>query len=203
MAYLLGVSTSREGQLLDGILHLPVLPPVVVGYSLGAGSSGAAGTMAARAVDGLPPGKRPWRVASWRFRYWSGPRLSLEAVDRAEDAARTLGASGSLHHRHLPLTLPGILTGVLAFAQSLSGSARRSPSPPIFRARRTAAGTLQSCPDTGPGSRSRALRDLGRRGADRAGGRSGWHVAHANAGGTPCLRPASRNGSAISRSMRR
>ncbi|MGH6973977.1 MAG: molybdate ABC transporter permease subunit [Stellaceae bacterium] len=117
-------------QLLNGLVHLPlVLPPVVVGFTLLVlfGRHGAIGawlydtfgfTVAfnwkgaalASAVMGFPLMARAMR-------------LSLEGVDRRlEAAARTLGASRwrVFWTITLPLMAPGILTGaILGFARSV------------------------------------------------------------------------------------
>ena len=116
--------------LVDGLVHLPlVVPPVVVGYLLL-----------------ITLGRRGW-VGGWLHDTlgitviftWQGAaiaagvmafpllvraiRLAMEAVDaKLETAARTLGASRARVFATitLPLTLPGILSGVvLAFARCL------------------------------------------------------------------------------------
>jgi molybdate transport system permease protein len=81
-------------------------------------------------------------------------RLSVEAVDKdSEAAARTLGASRwrVFFTVTLPLTLPGILTGVLlSFARSLGGSAHDYVSFNIpGETRNAAAGDLYSDPGSG------------------------------------------------------
>ena len=130
-AWLLARKNFWGKTLLDGLIHLPlVLPPVVTGYMLL-----------------LVMGKRGV-IGHWLFEHtgltfafnWKGAalasgimafpllvraiRLSMESVDqRLEQAAQTLGASplDQFLTVTLPLTLPGILTGViLAFARSLS-----------------------------------------------------------------------------------
>jgi molybdate transport system permease protein len=116
--------------LLDAVVHLPlVLPPVVVGYFLLIlfGKRGPIGAF----LD-------EWLGVSFAFR-WTGAALaaavmglpllvravrqSLDAVDRRlEAAAATLGAPPLWVFASvtLPLTLPGILTGMLlSFARSL------------------------------------------------------------------------------------
>ena len=130
VAWLLARGRFAGQQLLNGLVHLPlVLPPVVVGFALLVlfGRHGAIGawlydtfgfTVAfnwkgaalASAVMGFPLMARAMR-------------LSLEAVDRRlEAAARTLGASRwrVFWTITLPLMSPGILTGaILGFARSV------------------------------------------------------------------------------------
>ena len=130
VAWLLARREFYGKNLLNGILHLPlVLPPVAVGYLLllTFGRNGPAGA---------------WLYETFGFSVaftWQGAviasavmafplmvraiRLSLEGVDRRlEGAARTLG-SGPVRifmTITLPLIAPGILTGsILAFARSL------------------------------------------------------------------------------------
>jgi molybdate transport system permease protein len=116
-------------QLLNGVVHLPlVLPPVVTGYLLllTFGSQGVVGHL----LGG-------WGIV-FAFR-WTGAalaaaimafplmvramRLSIEAVDmRLEQAAGTLGASPVwvFVTITLPLIVPGIIAGVLlGFAKSM------------------------------------------------------------------------------------
>jgi len=130
VAWLLARRRFIGHQLLNGVVHLPlVLPPVVVGFALLVlfGRHGAIGawlydtfgfTVAfnwkgaalASAVMGFPLMARAMR-------------LSLEGVDRRlEAAARTLGASRwrVFWTITLPLMAPGILTGaILGFARSV------------------------------------------------------------------------------------
>ena len=130
VAWLLARRRFVGHQLLNGLVHLPlVLPPVVVGFALLVlfGRHGAIGawlydtfgfTVAfnwkgaalASAVMGFPLMTRAMR-------------LSLEGVDRRlEAAARTLGASRwrVFWTITLPLMAPGILTGaILGFARSV------------------------------------------------------------------------------------
>jgi len=130
VAWLLARTRFPGRMLLDGIVHLPlVVPPVAVGYLLLVvlGRQGVVGgwlfeTFGLTLVFS-------WQGAAIAAAVMSFPlmvravRLSIEAVDqRLETAARTLGA-GPLKVFFtitLPLTTPGILTGVvLAFARSL------------------------------------------------------------------------------------
>jgi molybdate transport system permease protein len=130
LAYLLARAEFPGKTLLDGVVHLPlVLPPVVIGYLLlvafgRKGPIGAfleehlgvvlafrwTGAALASAVMGLPLAVRAMRQA-------------IEGVDRRlESAAATLGAAplAVFATVTLPLTLPGILNGMLlAFARSL------------------------------------------------------------------------------------
>ncbi|WP_158119312.1 molybdate ABC transporter permease subunit [Vibrio metoecus] len=123
--------TSFVGKgLIDSLVHLPlVLPPVVIGYLLliSMGRQGFIGQWLYQ-VFGLSF-SFSWRGAVLGCMVIALPlmvrsiRLSLESVDqKLEQAARTLGASPLrvFFTITLPLTLPGILTGVmLAFARSL------------------------------------------------------------------------------------
>jgi len=129
LAWLLARGRFPGKVLLDGIVHLPlVVPPVVTGWMLLLffGSDGAGG----RALAALG--------GSVLFRWTGGAiaagvmamplmvramRLSIEAVDRRlEQAARTLGAGPwrTFVTITLPLSLPGVLAGVvLGFARSI------------------------------------------------------------------------------------
>ncbi|MCJ8499804.1 molybdate ABC transporter permease subunit [Desulfatitalea alkaliphila] len=116
--------------LLDGLVHLPlVLPPVVTGYLLLV-LLGRNGPIGAALYDYLGVVLAfNWKGAVLAAAVMSFPllvravRLSLEGVDQGlEAAARTLGA-GPLRVFFtvtLPLMVPGIITGlILAFARSL------------------------------------------------------------------------------------
>lgn len=116
--------------LLDGLIHLPlVLPPVVIGYLLLVilGRRGIIGEPLYE-ILGITVAFN-WKGAAIAAAVMSFPllvravRLSLEGVDRGlEAAARTLGA-GPLRVFFtvtLPLMAPGIITGlILSFARSL------------------------------------------------------------------------------------
>ena len=116
--------------LLDGLIHLPlVLPPVVTGYLLLVllGRRGILGE-ALYDIFGITVAFN-WKGAVVAAATMSFPllvravRLSLENVDQGlEAAARTLGA-GPLRVFFtvtLPLMSPGIITGlILAYARSL------------------------------------------------------------------------------------
>ncbi len=116
--------------LVDGLVHLPlVLPPVVTGYLLLV-VLGRRGVVGAWLHDHLGVTLAfTWKGAAVASAVLAFPllvraiRLSLEAVDQGlEQAARTLGA-GRLRvflTITLPLTLPGVLSGmVVAFARGL------------------------------------------------------------------------------------
>ena len=116
-------------QLVNGLVHLPlVLPPVVTGYLLllAFGSSSWLGS--ALESIGLPLAFR-WTGAALAAAVMAFPlmvraiRLSIEAVDPGlEEAAATLGASRLWVFLTvtLPLILPGVLAGsILAFAKAM------------------------------------------------------------------------------------
>ena len=130
IAFLLARKNFWGKSLLDAVVHLPlVLPPVVTGYLLLI-------TLGRRAPLGAFLADNFGIVFSFR---WTGAvlacavmafpllvraiRLSIEAVDgKLEQAAATLGARPALvfFSVTLPLTLPGIIAGmVLAFARAL------------------------------------------------------------------------------------
>ncbi len=117
-------------QLLNGLVHLPlILPPVVTGYLLliAFGRQGAIGSLLDK-----------WFGVVLAFR-WTGAvlaaavmafplmvraiRLAIEAVDpKLEQAASTLGANRfwTFTFVTLPLILPGIIAGaILAFAKAM------------------------------------------------------------------------------------
>ncbi|MDO5641063.1 MAG: molybdate ABC transporter permease subunit [Paracoccus sp. (in: a-proteobacteria)] len=117
-------------QLLNGLVHLPlILPPVVTGYLLLLG-------FGRRGLIGAPLAE--WFGIVFAFR-WTGAalaaavmafplmvrtiRLSIEAVDpKLEQAASTLGAGRMAVFATitLPLILPGVIAGsIIAFAKAM------------------------------------------------------------------------------------
>ena len=129
-AYALARWNFRGKQVLNGLIHLPlILPPVVTGYLLliTFGRRGYVGQF----LD-------EWFGIVFAFR-WTGAalaaavmafplmvraiRLAIEAVDpKLEQAAGTLGASPAFVFLTvtLPLILPGIIAGsILAFAKAM------------------------------------------------------------------------------------
>ena len=130
VAWLLARRRFVGHQLLNGLVHLPlVLPPVVVGFALLV-LFGRHGPIGAWLYDtfGFTVAFN-WKGAALASAVMGFPlmtramRLSLEGVDRRlEAAARTLGASrGRVFWTiTLPLMAPGILTGaILGFARSV------------------------------------------------------------------------------------
>lgn len=116
-------------QLVNGLVHLPlILPPVVTGYLLllTFGTTGALG--GALKSIGIVFAFR-WTGAALAAGVMAFPlmvramRLSIEAVDpKLEEAAATLGASRPwvFVTVTLPLVMPGILAGaILAFAKAM------------------------------------------------------------------------------------
>ena len=116
-------------QLLNGLVHLPlILPPVATGYLLllTFGTRGPVGSLLQEV--GIVFAFR-WTGAALAAAVMAFPlmvraiRLSIEAVDpRLEQASATLGASGpwAFATVTLPLVLPGILAGaILAFAKAM------------------------------------------------------------------------------------
>lgn len=130
VAWLLARRRFVGHQLLNGLVHLPlVLPPVVVGFALLV-LFGRHGPIGAWLYDtfGFTVAFN-WKGAALASAVMGFPlmtramRLSLEGVDRRlEAAARTLGASRwrVFWTITLPLMAPGILTGaILGFARSV------------------------------------------------------------------------------------
>jgi len=116
-------------QLLNGLVHLPlILPPVATGYLLllAFGTRGPLGSLLEDV--GIVFAFR-WTGAALAAAVMAFPlmvraiRLSIEAVDpRLEQASATLGASGPWVFATvtLPLVLPGIVAGIiLAFAKAM------------------------------------------------------------------------------------
>lgn len=130
MAWLLARRRFPGRTLLDAAVHLPlVLPPVVVGYFLLLifGTRGPIGSWldeqaSVRLVFTTAGAALATAVMSFPF-VVRAIRLSIENIDpHLEAAARTLGARGwdRFLTITLPLTLPGILAGVIvAFSASL------------------------------------------------------------------------------------
>lgn len=130
IAYILARKTFPGRQVLNGLVHLPlVLPPVVTGYLLLVlfGQQGPIGGFLQQTF-GISLAFR-WTGAALAAAIMAFPlmvraiRLGFEAVDPGlEDAAATLGAS---RWRvwctvTLPLIAPGVLAGaVLGFAKAL------------------------------------------------------------------------------------
>jgi len=130
MAWILARLRFPGKNLLDGLVHLPlVLPPVVTGYLLLVvlGRNGVIGA-ALHKYLGIVLAFN-WKGAVLAAAVMSFPllvravRLSLESVDQGlEAAARTLGAGPVrvFFTVTLPLMVPGIITGlILAYARSL------------------------------------------------------------------------------------
>ncbi|MBV7410928.1 molybdate ABC transporter permease subunit [Maritimibacter sp. DP1N21-5] len=129
IAYALARWRFPGKQVLNGIVHLPlILPPVVTGYLLllTFGTQGPIGAPLAKIGITFA---FSWTGAALAAGIMAFPlmvraiRLSIEAVDpRLEQAAGTLGASRlwSFATVTLPLILPGILAGaILAFAKAM------------------------------------------------------------------------------------
>ena len=123
VAWLLARREFPGKALLDGVVHLPlVLPPVALGYVLLV-LFGRTGPLGSWLHDWFGINLVfSWRGATLAAAVMAFPllvravRLSMEAVDRhLETAAQTLGAKPGRVFLTitLPLTTPGILTGVL------------------------------------------------------------------------------------------
>ena len=129
VAYALARGRFPGRQVLNGVVHLPlILPPVVTGYLLLATFSPRAPVGAALESIGIVFAFQ-WTGAALAAGIMGFPlmvraiRLSIEAVDpKLEEAAATLGASRAWIFLTvtLPLILPGLLTGaILAFAKAM------------------------------------------------------------------------------------
>ena len=130
VAFALARWNFRGRQLLNGLVHLPlILPPVVTGYLL-LSTFGRKGFLG-QYLDqwfGIVLAFR-WTGAALAAAVMAFPlmvraiRLAIEAVDpKLEEAASTLGASRPwvFVTVTLPLILPGILAGaILAFAKAM------------------------------------------------------------------------------------
>ncbi|WP_171103958.1 MULTISPECIES: molybdate ABC transporter permease subunit [unclassified Ruegeria] len=129
VAYALARWRFPGRQLLNGLVHLPlILPPVVTGYLLllTFGIQGPLGRFLAE--FGIVVAFR-WTGAALAAGIMAFPlmvraiRLSIEAVDpKLEQAGATLGASRMFVFATvtLPLILPGIIAGaILAFAKAM------------------------------------------------------------------------------------
>ena len=130
IAWILARKNFPGKNILDGIIHLPlVIPPVVTGYLLLVllGRNGVIGAFLYKYTGIVLTFN--WKGAVLAAAVMAFPllvrsvRLSIEGVDQGlEAAANTLGA-GPLRVFFtvtLPLIIPGILTGmILAFARSL------------------------------------------------------------------------------------
>ncbi|SFS22042.1 molybdate ABC transporter permease subunit [Yoonia litorea] len=130
IAYLLARKTFPGKQLLNGVVHLPlVLPPVVTGYLLLVvfGTQAPVGRFLSETM-GVTFAFR-WTGAALAAGIMAFPlmvraiRLGIEAVDPGlEEAAETLGSTRTRVFRTitLPLVLPGVFAGaVLGFAKAL------------------------------------------------------------------------------------
>ena len=128
-AYALARWEFMGKQLLNGIVHLPlILPPVVTGYLLLI-TFGTRGPIGAALKDVGIVFAFQWTGAALAAAIMAFPlmvraiRLAIEAVDpKLEEAASTLGASKLwvFVTITLPLILPGVLTGaILAFAKAI------------------------------------------------------------------------------------
>lgn len=129
VAYVLARREFPGKQVLNGIVHLPlILPPVVTGYLLllTFGTRGPVGGLLQEV--GIVFAFR-WTGAALAAGVMAFPlmvraiRLSIEAVDpKLEQASATLGASRFWVFATvtLPLILPGIIAGaILAFAKAM------------------------------------------------------------------------------------
>lgn len=129
VAWLLARREFWGKSLVNGLVHLPlVLPPVVTGYLLLL-SFGTRGPVGALLADIGIVFAFHWTGAALACAVMGFPlmvraiRLSIEAVDpRLEQASATLGANRAwvFVTVTLPLTLPGIIAGmILCFAKAM------------------------------------------------------------------------------------
>ena len=148
VAWVLARKSFFGKQLLNGLVHLPlILPPVVTGYVLLMlfGTQGAVGRFLADIGIVLA---FSWTGAVLAAAVMAFPlmvraiRMSIESVDqRLEDAAQTLGANGVQRFFvvTLPLAMPGVVTGAFAkalgefgatitFVSNIPGETRTVPS---------------------------------------------------------------------------
>lgn len=129
IAYVLARQEFPGKQILNGLVHLPlILPPVVTGYLLliTFGTKGPVGGVLEN--FGIVLAFR-WTGAALAAAVMAFPlmvraiRLSIEAVDpKLEQAAATLGASRIWIFATitLPMILPGVIAGaILAFAKAM------------------------------------------------------------------------------------
>ncbi|MGO4916622.1 molybdate ABC transporter permease subunit [Pseudogemmobacter sp. W21_MBD1_M6] len=130
VAYVLARYEFWGKQVLNGLVHLPlILPPVVTGYLLllAFGRKGPVGGLLEQYL-GIVLAFR-WTGAALAAAVMAFPlmvraiRLAIEAVDpKLEQAAGTLGASRAWVFLTvtLPLILPGVVAGaILAFAKAM------------------------------------------------------------------------------------
>ncbi|WP_300061478.1 molybdate ABC transporter permease subunit [uncultured Roseobacter sp.] len=129
VAYVLARRQFPGKQLLNGLVHLPlILPPVVTGYLLLISFSTQTPLGRTLEAMGIVFAFR-WTGAALAAAVMAFPlmvramRLSIEAVDpKLEQAAATLGASRLWVFLTitLPLILPGVIAGaILAFAKAM------------------------------------------------------------------------------------
>lgn len=129
VAYALARWSFPGKQILNGLVHLPlILPPVVTGYLL-LMTFGTRGPVGGFLQDIGIVFAFHWTGAALAAGVMAFPlmvramRLSIEAVDpKLEQAAATLGASRMWVFATvtLPMILPGVITGaILAFAKAM------------------------------------------------------------------------------------